>query len=413
MKRRRPMFRQPRAPRWQVLLTASFLIASTLLTRVDAQKTTPTLSFNPGPPCTVPSAVQGGNYVIRCPLVSGMEDPAWASYNRMYDPIRVSIGNYPLSAEYASGAFGQVQAIVGAIDIPKSEHGGIEAFDSGISGYARTASATGRAAVGIFGAAMLNYSPTVAGTGPWGSNVIASNAPCPNPGGFKAACDSTSGFDFVGGDGKMAKVTGYEADLNIAKIQGGGYPLHIEAIGNISIANFFGRPGESIAFQAGATTAGFGWHWGFYTNDAQVQNFANVGRAGVGKNQGSQSIVFNSTTSDGTQQREQIASTPNGDLVVSVGGQISYFTIKGPNGQIYRTVQGSNKATNYLADAAGSPGAGPAIAALGTDKNINITLTPKGTGSVAVSSMPTSAGSGGLYVCIDDSGVMYKKHACP
>lgn len=40
-----------------------------------------------------------------------------------------------------------------------------------------------------------------------------------------------------------------------------------------------------------------------------------------------------------------------------------------------------------------------------------ITLTPNG--SVTVTSLASSAGAGGLNVCIDSSGVLYKKASCP
>jgi hypothetical protein len=36
-----------------------------------------------------------------------------------------------------------------------------------------------------------------------------------------------------------------------------------------------------------------------------------------------------------------------------------------------------------------------------------------GTGEVSMPSLPTSAGGGGLYVCVDTSGNMYKKSSCP
>ncbi len=35
------------------------------------------------------------------------------------------------------------------------------------------------------------------------------------------------------------------------------------------------------------------------------------------------------------------------------------------------------------------------------------------TGTITATSIPTSAGSGGLYICVDTSGVFYKKSSCP
>ena len=51
-------------------------------------------------------------------------------------------------------------------------------------------------------------------------------------------------------------------------------------------------------------------------------------------------------------------------------------------------------------------------------QNIAITTSPTFTGTLTagtltLSAIATSAGGGGLFVCIDTAGVMYKKATCP
>jgi hypothetical protein len=79
-------------------------------------------------------------------------------------------------------------------------------------------------------------------------------------------------------------------------------------------------------------------------------------------------------------------------LSVSAGGKESF-----------RFLQGSGTVVNYLTATGAATGSGPILAAAGSDTNINLNLTPKGTGNTAVTTgnLLTSAG----YIGVNTSSV--------
>lgn len=116
----------------------------------------------------------------------------------------------------------------------------------------------------------------------------------------------------------------------------------------------------------------------------------------AGHQSGSVKASFTSTNVTG------INFNDTGLQVYSAGGTaVAYFVAQ------------TSSAVNYLTFAGALTGANPIINATGTDTNVGLTLQTKGTGTLRVLNLPTSAGTGGLYVCIDSSGNMYEKAACP
>lgn len=59
------------------------------------------------------------------------------------------------------------------------------------------------------------------------------------------------------------------------------------------------------------------------------------------------------------------------------------------------------------------PGTGTNYGIFYTDSGSNIVLGAQDNGSIQMTKLPTSAGTGGLFLCVDTSGVIYKKATCP
>lgn len=73
---------------------------------------------------------------------------------------------------------------------------------------------------------------------------------------------------------------------------------------------------------------------------------------------------------------------------------------------------GTGNGQVILGDVTGNTGAGEFDIFLGPSSSVTHPLSITGTG-IQMADLPTSAGSGGLVVCIDTSGNLYKKSSCP
>lgn len=177
-------------------------------------------------------------------------------------------------------------------------------------------------------------------------------------------------------------------------------------------------PASSIGIQLGPlaiTPSVIAWGTGVNSVDGSVVTFASVGMTAVtGTPSGSQPIKFHSRTSGGVNQTAFVQMTQPGDMVVALGSISNSLFVTSSNGTTdLAQFQGVTAAVNYPTLQAAATNNGVSLIASGTDSNININLTPKGTGTVVLSSVPASAGGGGVYLCVDTSGLIYKKSSCP
>lgn len=119
--------------------------------------------------------------------------------------------------------------------------------------------------------------------------------------------------------------------------------------------NSAAQPGTAEAYTVNSLGTGVVWIDGFACQSGAAQTCLSVGLLGSGNNIPSQYISLFGRDSGGTLRVDTITADPNG----------------------------------------------------------NLTLGPSAGKSVVISTIPASAGAGGLYVCIDSSGVLYKKSSCP
>ena len=136
--------------------------------------------------------------------------------------------------------------------------------------------------------------------------------------------------------------------------------------------------------------------WGtcFVSGDNTTQIGAYFGTFGpVAPNAISQSIQFGAVDGASVVHHAALNAVPTG---TAVGFEMSDSVV--PNGIFFQLAATGNS---------------PEIFPQGTDTNINLVLAGKNAGTVVMPTLPTSAGGGGLYICVDSSGLLYKKAACP
>jgi hypothetical protein len=80
--------------------------------------------------------------------------------------------------------------------------------------------------------------------------------------------------------------------------------------------------------------------------------------------------------------------TANLGLVATGGGGIYFRTAD--TSQLQASISNTTSAVNYLNLTGGATGVAPALSAAGSDANINLTFTPKGTGVVTTTSITLS-----------------------
>src|SRR5258708_18346028 len=96
------------------------------------------------------------------------QSPTWTALNTVWDGFRVSVGEYPVNAEFGNNTTAIPQAVAGLINIPSTATG--NNHGAGVAGYALT-SAPSIGAVGVFGFGGIN-SPNAAS---WGGNFLVTN----------------------------------------------------------------------------------------------------------------------------------------------------------------------------------------------------------------------------------------------
>ena len=118
----------------------------------------------------------------------------------------------------------------------------------------------------------------------------------------------------------------------------------------------------------------------------------------------------------------------NGDLQGASSGAFdagigfySYSSVGYQFGMQFTNLVGSNAPLSSTATIFGTDGSSNTVANFADFHTYTIStnifnfanFVVSGAGAVTAKGLPASAGSGGLYVCVDTNGVMYKKSACP
>lgn len=98
-----------------------------------------------------------------------------------------------------------------------------------------------------------------------------------------------------------------------------------------------------------------------------------------------------SIVATGTDTNIGITLTPKGTGVVNLNGPVTVTSLADTNGIAALTIGTTASAVNNIKVTDAATGANPIISSVGTDANIGVTITPKGTGSVVLNG-PVRAG---------------------
>lgn len=276
--------------------------------------------------------------------------PDWASYSTLYNTLRVVTNGFPLDAQVGSNAFGFVETIVGAVDIPSTSKAGNHS--AGVAGYARTAS-NDQGGVGVFGMASISGNGNnITGKSAWSFNSIITNA---------ARHLDPTGFD-------NAIVYGGEWDVNLRKLADGSMPnAPLRMFYVIGDSNTMSK-GIMRVFDIdtlGYYTPGVQWKEVLFTADGASLVGLNLGSIGKGNvASDGQPIMLRSRGAGGAGRNGQIQLTSAGDLlfnpfqgsgvnVIDTAGQIAMQVAFGLF-KINADGQGAKQVTYGAADSAGS-----------------------------------------------------------
>jgi hypothetical protein len=312
-------------------------------------------------------------------------------------------------------------------------------FDAAIAGYVN------------------NYNPNLFGTGAYfegnaigtgyatGINTEASN--CYN----HVSCGSSGGND-------AQLVQSGEFDLITTSLTGNAAPTH-DYYGIVIDMNSLGAPPSSLSGVVLSTIAGSNpWGSGFSCNPGAVGTGScfYLGASSSADNSPSALLSFESISSAGVFGVNWIGQSANFDIIEQNNASGAQFTSLGgctagnvPCGQFPQfemTTSYDNFEPfglvigNFSGDAAGvavlqlelsTPNFDAEFAIDKTDSNLVIqsdTAITNGivikslaggialegaSGALTFASLPSSGGSGGLYACVDSSGNVYRKSACP
>ncbi|VWC65397.1 putative phage lipoprotein [Burkholderia lata] len=234
--------------------------------------------------------------------------PSWATYSNVYAPAWFNLNGFPIASMNGNNSFGTASALTGSIDTPASDTVWPESINTGVSGYARSASVK-KGSVGVYGAGMSNANDTQQ----WGGNFVATN--------FNAASGNSTGQPHF-------LTVGLESDVYLNGLSG----LMGTAIGFKVAAAMQSIPaGGAYGIEiAPANVAGtLGWSSAISVDDGPNTTALSVGSSTVAAQQaGSQTIQFKSKDSSGNPVLSRISSDLSGNLqLVSASGLTSapYF----------------------------------------------------------------------------------------
>lgn len=226
----------------------------------------------------------------------------WTTLTTLWNTNRTVVGNYPIGAQYATNTVGTVEVVVGAVDIPATTNA-LLLNAWGTAGYARTASSQ-TAAVGFFG---FSGATANGAFGSFGGNTIATNSPSSHSG-------TQSGYDIL-------SLYGFESDVNLYKLAGGGAPITpirgMYIIGGSEVQTLNIANGIEIDAHGVFSTPKIPWKIGIEHKDGASIVAMSIGTTGVGNFVGSQSLQFRARDAGGVARNGTIQLSPNGDFAVT------------------------------------------------------------------------------------------------
>jgi hypothetical protein len=181
-------------------------------------------------------------------------------------------------------------------------------------------------------------------------------------------------------NGTTISSQGSDADVNLRVVPKGAGYLYVRQDSTASTGILLqnrsstGSPEMGIRFITG----------GFDLSDSRYAEISSTGG-------GSNTLIFK--TGNGTSPQEFLRIAANGDM--TLGGSNT-----APNFKIVR----NGSAINFLQVTGSDTGVAPVLSAQGTDTNIDLSLTPKGTGNVRFGTYTGTILTPTGYVEIKDSG---------
>jgi hypothetical protein len=367
--------------------------------------------------------------------------PGATSYTGVRDYLRLSIGDFPTTGEFAadgSAVIGALQGVVGAVVQPSNVSSTVTAF-FGVAGYSGCNTGVGLAgsctgvagnAVALADASSGSYSFLA------GLNAVVSNAP-------KVTNAATqTGHDYV-------NMSAVELDTNLMKLSGGTAPhsnvTSILIAGASETAPLTGSTDcggnpcifDAIYIQPPSLTGAIVWNNAIEFAPGAAVNAMKIGAVCQATGQcSSQAIKFDAYTAAGAGNLVEgtisMSGGSSGNLIVNGPAQVA-LQVAGVNllnvtsggiafsqpltGGTHYGGSATNSQVAIRSTSNGSP-SGDAVSILGSTTNIGsangLTAFASFTSSnITLASVPGSAGAGGVYVCIDTAGLIYKKASCP
>jgi hypothetical protein len=369
----------------------------------------------------------GGTLLADAGKLSG---PAWTTGTYgTYDGARMSINNYPLSNEFGgnSPSVPIVQGLVGTLSVP-SNAVGANSGGNGVAGYCQTASTTFNC-TGVFG---------FGGATATGATLIAGGAFLVANGPFPQVADG-NGLSIPGG------MQGIEVDVNFVKGPGSSIPASTDVYGIRVTGGSTVDPSGNGGLFAGAFVADspgvqitphLKWATDFDCIDGSTVACLNIGKQNSsGSSNPGQFIGFSATNSGNVGVSGSVGMDITGSINWNIPGAYNwqiggttYFSVTSGstvigNGSLaapasspvlfFEAYSGSLINSSVQLTSAGAfvfnaPAGGTVVSEI----NASPILTLQSTGPV-INTIPASAGGGGLFVCVDSSGVLYKKATCP
>ena len=209
----------------------------------------------------------------------------------------------------------------------------------------------------------------------------------------------TTALDFNGANGKNFSITDHPAS-------GGGTAVNF-------VRAFGSQTGYTVGVMAQGTDAntpmlissrGTGTI-GFWTNSVSQQQFVVSHTASA--------VNYVQVTGAATGGAVPTISAQGSDANITIGLQskgsaaVALFT----NAKVQFDVFGGGSVVNYIRAAGANAGSAPSFSALGTDTNIDLSLTPKGTGVVQFGTYTATVTAVAGYIQIKDSSGTLRKLA--
>lgn len=273
--------------------------------------------------------------LIRKSLNGRTLEPVWNAYNSAFFPVEFNMGGFPRSSVNGNNVFGTASALTGTIDTPATDTVWTASINTGVSGYARSASPT-KGSVGVFGSGMSNAN----GTEQWGANFVATN--------FNAASGNSAGST-------QFLICGMEADVYINGTGLTGTVIGVKIAAAISSIPSGGAYGIEIA---PANVAGtLGWSAAIAIGDAPSTTAISVGAMGAGASKNSQSIKFKSASAASVPQFATLFSDEFGGFNIQTIGptKLSNLVVQGSTLFVGPDIT-LPTLPNYLNDAAAATG---------------------------------------------------------